>query len=273
MTACLARRDCRRQAARALVAGGADVVAALEKSYEQPGTDRELKRLILRLCGRIGAGPAVAFLRRRRHEDDGDLRLEALKALRRIGISATSEERPGVEAAVERELDQAGELRAELVEIGDDASPLAGALRLEVADAVERALLQLSLIHDAGVIQSARRNLSAVSRERQAYAIELLDAASGMRRRKIRRSMSPAARSRSERAPSGSVPGGSSGWSSSLESPGPGRAHWRTPAARGWRRSSRRCAPPWPMARRWCARAPCGPWASSRPETSPCADR
>ncbi len=175
VTAALARRDCRRQASRALIEGGVEAVTALEDSFEQVVANRELERLIVRLCGRIGTDHAVFFLCRRLDAADCDLRLEVLRALRRIGHAVKPEERPGVEVAVERELDEGHRLLAALTCFAEDASLLAGALRLELADAVERVLLQLALILDADLIQSVLENLFDPSKERQAYAVELLD--------------------------------------------------------------------------------------------------
>ncbi len=177
VTACLARRENRRQAARAIIAGGAEAVPALAESLDLPTATRDLKRLLLRLCGRIDAAASVSLLRRHLEDADGDLRLEVLKALRRVAYAATPEDKPGVDAAVERELDEAGRLQSALQDVADEASPLSGALRLELADAVDRTLLQLALILDAEVIQNARENLSHASKERQAYAVELLDTA------------------------------------------------------------------------------------------------
>ena len=173
VAACLSRRECRREASRALIAGGVETVPVLGEVFSEPSASPELKRLIVRLCGRIASPEAISLLYLQLDTPDGELRLGVLEALRRIGYRATPEEHSRIDRAVERELAEAGGLFALLGEF-DDAL-LAGALRLELEDAVERVLLLLSMTLDPELIQSARENLFHATKERKAYAVELLD--------------------------------------------------------------------------------------------------
>jgi HEAT repeat protein len=163
-------------AANALVSGGESWVSALAAAMEKD-TPRELLSRVVRVLGRISSPSAVAVLCRHLGLPVVSVRQVVLEALAARGYRADAESRPVVlqqlreeardaawKLAVDRDLGSAGAL-----------SLLRGALEGEIGLSRERVFLLLSFVYDPKTISRARDNRSSPSREKRAYALEVLD--------------------------------------------------------------------------------------------------
>lgn len=167
----------RSAAASTLVAAGNAAIPAIAQRLKQSSDDAAIGRL-LRICGRIGGPEAIALVRSSMNDRDEGIREQALSALVNAGDRAPIEQRGAIEAMIRSDAEE-GANELSLREALPEHDPFAlvrSALMTEVERARERVMLALSLITDSAAIERARRHLQSPSRERRAYAAELLDA-------------------------------------------------------------------------------------------------
>ncbi|HEX7420695.1 MAG TPA: cyclic nucleotide-binding domain-containing protein, partial [Thermoanaerobaculia bacterium] len=188
----------RSAAASILVVAGHDALPAIAAQLER-SSDLAATQRLLRICGRIGGEDAVTLVRgflgsvwvlasagtpraearvHTERSDDGRIRGAALSALVNAGYRASSDERGAIESMIRSDADE-GANESSLRDGLPDRDPFVlvrSALSTEVDRARQRVMLALSLIGDAAAIERARRQLESSSRERRAYATELLDA-------------------------------------------------------------------------------------------------
>jgi HEAT repeat protein len=163
-------------AAAALGQGGAAAVDHLDAAFWR-ARHAAVRAQIVRVWGRIGAA-AVAPLVERLRFPDARVRHEVLLALQAGGYRA---ERPEAAARIEeafgRELEDAAWKLAVVRDLGDspETSLVRSALEREVEAARRRVLLLLSFVLDERAIRRAAENLDHESRDRRAYALEMLD--------------------------------------------------------------------------------------------------
>jgi len=176
--AALGDRRLRGAAAAALLSGGADVAEVLAPCLEG-GAAGPVAREAARVLGRVGGARAQDALRAHLDYPDQIVRLEVLEALRLLRYSPApgSGEDVHVRRQLEEELDDAAWTLAVRRDLPPE--PAFAVLRAALARERERSrqaiLLLLSFVHDPVAILRAREGLAQGSREKRAYALEVLD--------------------------------------------------------------------------------------------------
>jgi AAA family ATP:ADP antiporter len=162
-------------AAAALAAGGADAVEELEHGFHR-ARHSVVRSHIVRVWGRLG-GAAVPRLVERLRFPESRVRHDVLVALHACGYRAEGEAAAPVEAALRVEAEDAAWKLAVLRDLGESAETahVRAALATEIAGAQRRLLLLFSFLLDANAIRRAADNLTHESRDRRAYALEMLD--------------------------------------------------------------------------------------------------
>jgi len=176
VAASLADRTVTSAGASALAAGGADALPALDEAFRTAREPRVLAE-VARILGRIGGERAVALLRERAGHPEPRVRRGVLEALRRCGYRAVGADAAALQEAMRREIEDAAWELAALRDVGDSeaVSLLRAALGSEVVETRQRVLLLLSLLYEPTSIQRVRDALAHGTREKRAYALEMLD--------------------------------------------------------------------------------------------------
>jgi HEAT repeat protein len=174
----LGDRRLRGAAVAALVAGGEDVVDVLDPCL-RPGAAAPVAREAARVLGRVRGPRAQEALRAAIAYPDQLVRLEVLESLRLCGYAAPAEsaEAAVVRAQLEEELGDAAWTAAVLRDLpGEDGlAVLRSALVRELDRSRQGVLLLLSFLYDPVALVRAREGLAHRSREKRAYALEVLD--------------------------------------------------------------------------------------------------
>jgi len=189
----LAWPQVRALAASALVAGGQDVLPALQTAVNQNGRSVEVMSLVARICGRIGGEQASELLYKQITYPDERVRTQILLALSRCGYRAgDNEAKAFVEQQIQAEIAQATWLLGAQVSLGEaeqEGQPndvialLNAALDNSLARHRLRLFLWLSFIYDPASVLRVRDLLSPseaslthkVSDQQRAYALEVID--------------------------------------------------------------------------------------------------
>lgn len=158
-----------------LVEDGAKSIDAIETALREDATVPARQRL-LRLAGRIGGERATTILREAMTDRDERIREQALAALVNMRYIANGNDERAIETMIRGDCDEAAAELALHESLPSQYSLVRSALMTEVDRARNRVLLALSLITDPAMIERARRLTESSSRERRAYAAELLDA-------------------------------------------------------------------------------------------------
>jgi AAA family ATP:ADP antiporter len=172
----LAHRAFAGAAAAALGHGGAAAVDDLETAFWKT-RHGAVRAQIVRVWGRIGGPEAIARLLERLRFPEARVRYEVLVALAACRYHAEGEAALRIESALRTEADDTAwklavqrDLRA-----GEDTALVGEALERERRAGQQRVLLLLSFLLDASAIRRASDNLAHESRDRRAYAVEMLD--------------------------------------------------------------------------------------------------
>jgi HEAT repeat protein len=173
----LGDRRLRSAAASALVAGGEGVVDVLAPFLggEAAGP---VAREAARILGRAGGARAQAVLREHIAYPDQLVRLEVLESLRLLGYAAGEQDAGLVRRQLHEELNGAAWSLAALRDLPEDDPSLVdlrAALVGELQRSREAVLLLLSFLYDPVAIVRAREGLVHGSKEKRAYALEVLD--------------------------------------------------------------------------------------------------
>lgn len=174
-------------AAAALVAAGEAVVPTLIESFIGGGRRALLVRLV-RVLGEIGSARGQAFLRAQLGYPDQAVRGEAMDALRRAGYQAAgAAEQATLDALLFEEAEQAAQTLAAWRDLPADGAwrPLNQALEAELRRTRRRVFALLSFRYDREVILRARDNVGHASRDKRAYALEVLDLTLGARHKAL----------------------------------------------------------------------------------------
>ena len=174
----LGDRRFRGAAAAALVLGGPDVVDVVAACLDAAAA-ASVAREAAWVLGRIGGARAQDVLRSHLDYPDQIVRLEVLESLRltRYAPPPDSEESALVRRQLDAEMDDAAWTVGVLRDLPPEP-PLAvlrAALVRELARSRQAILLLLSFLHDPVAILRAREGLAHVSKEKRAYALEVLD--------------------------------------------------------------------------------------------------
>ena len=178
----LGDRRLRGAAAAALVLGGPDVVEVVAPCLDG-SAPAPVAREAARVLGRVGGPRAQDALRAHLGYPHQIVRLEVLESLRlsRYAPAAGGEEAAAVRRQLDAELDGA----AWTLDVRRDLPPepafavLSAALARDVGRSRQAILLLLSFLHDPVAILRAREGLAHASREKRAYALEVLDVTVG----------------------------------------------------------------------------------------------
>ena len=173
----LASPAVRTGAVSALVAGGDSALPAIRDAFSQESRRRETLIRLARICGRIGGDGAGALLREQLDTPDNDVRYHVLASLSLCSYRAQNEQVAAIQQKVRAEIGIAAWLLAALVDIGNGkpVSLLRSALTHELRQNRARVFLLLSFIYESRPILQARDNLTHASKEKRAYALEVLD--------------------------------------------------------------------------------------------------
>jgi len=174
----LGDRRLRGAAAAALVLGGPDVVDVVAPCLGAAAA-ASVAREAAWVLGRIGGTRAQQVLRSHLDYPDQIVRLEVLESLRltRYAPPSDSEEAALVRRRLDAELDDAAWTVGVLRDLPPEPSlaVLRAALFRELARSRQAILLLLSFLHDSVAILRAREGLAHASKEKRAYALEVLD--------------------------------------------------------------------------------------------------
>jgi HEAT repeat protein len=176
ITAKLSSRRHRRVAAATLVASGESALPALDELF-QGGGSPDAKARIAEIVGRIGGSQAISALVSWMDYPNETVRREVFRALRRCGYQTTESDAAEVVDRVRAEVEDATWKLAAVVDLGadPDLELLRSALLGEVNQNRERILLLLSLVYDRESIERAHEHFASESREKRAYALEIID--------------------------------------------------------------------------------------------------
>jgi CRP-like cAMP-binding protein len=165
----------RAAAAQALVSGGEGALPTAAGLLETT-SDPSVARQAAWICGRIAGPRAAAALRPHLDAADAAVRLEVLRALDACAWRADGDAEP-VRSRLLEEVRDAAWSSSVLRDVGQapELAVLRLALELDLQRRREAALLLLSFLHDRTAIHRVRDGLAHPSRERRAYALEVLD--------------------------------------------------------------------------------------------------
>jgi HEAT repeat protein len=173
----LAEARYRSDAARALMEAGEKAGLPLARALVNPATSSVLRLRIAHLTRRLSAFHHREALWHVYESGAGQVRqvaLEALESLRyHVEEGGAEKLLSCVEAEVRESAWKLGILRD--IEGSTALHSLAQSLREEVAQARARVFLLLAFLYDLETVVSARDNLESASREKRAYAAEILE--------------------------------------------------------------------------------------------------
>jgi len=166
----------RSAAAAALAAGGDRVIGYLASAFSRIERD-QTRRSIVRVAGEVGGERALGFLRQQMSAGSPGLRREVLESLARQRYRVADGQGAMVEEQIRAELKDATWKLAALRDL--DEQPAFALLRKALLEDVEqnrqRIFLLLSFVYDSRSLLRAREALDHPSREKRAYALEIVD--------------------------------------------------------------------------------------------------
>ena len=165
-----------QSAANALAAQGSAVIPELDARF-LPDANPVLLRRLVYVYRLIGGEAGADALKRHLAFDDALVRGRVLAALDRIGFVAQGEERATVFALIREEAHEAAWSLAARRDLAGarDLDALNNALDDEARGARRRVLALLSFVNDRVAVHRVSAHLSGESREKRAYAHEVLD--------------------------------------------------------------------------------------------------
>lgn len=164
-------------AVNALAAYDKSIIPDLIRAYENPQLSREGRIRIIRVLARLHIEDVRLWLINHAHEEDELVRYHILDALRAIQYKAEREERAWVEAKLKDEVAEATWALAAIVDLQahEPMAMLHRAVQQEYDLTCRRIFLLLGFIYNRSAIQTAQDNYNHASREKRAYAVEILD--------------------------------------------------------------------------------------------------
>lgn len=168
---------CSGVAAAALIAGGETALPPLEPLLGAQDSPTSTQVHVARIFGAVRGPAAVRALRAHLDHPDEVARAELLAALAACGYRAQGDEAADVMRRLNEEAADAAWKLAVHRDLGDDPklATLREAIEDEVALCQRRVFLLLSFLYDPRAILSARDNVSHASKDKRAYALEVLD--------------------------------------------------------------------------------------------------
>lgn len=176
-----------RSTATAILTVSADSAIPALTAILEAASDLRTSQRALRIAGRIGTPAALALIRQHLASPIDDIREQALRSLVTAEAHATPLEAAAIEAQIRRDAAEATDewrLLAALPETHAMAM-VRSALATEADRARQRIVMSMQLIDGSEGIAQARRQFLSVSREKRAYAGELLEASIPSRLRSV----------------------------------------------------------------------------------------
>ena len=172
---CLDDRALTGSATSALVTGGAAPLSHLTESFHPGVSPRRLQR-IARVLGRRSDAAAAEILFFRIDFPNEIVRHEVLDSLSACAFQAQPNRRATIDECLEREAQDAAAKLAALHAVADtDLQLLRSALESELIRSQDRLTLLLEYIYDREAMELVKENRTHESREKRAYALEVLD--------------------------------------------------------------------------------------------------
>lgn len=164
-------------AGRSLIRMGPPALPYLQAEFEKGQTDLKRLRRAAYVSGRIGGIGAIHFLKDHINIEQPAVRNQVLESLDNTNYKALQQEHSKILDYIKRELEEATlelfisrTLKNEQIGV-----LLVSALEYEVQQTINRLLLLLSFIYNAGTIHKIKENLFLDEKEKKANAIEMLD--------------------------------------------------------------------------------------------------
>jgi ATP:ADP antiporter, AAA family len=167
----------RSDAARALIEAGEKAGLPLARALADPGRPAAVRTRIAQLTGRIPSFAHREALWNAYESGGGRLRQVALEALEALRHQVNEADSASLLSSIEAEVRESAWKLGVLRDVAGQASlqTLSESLREEIARSRARVFLLLSFLYDRKTVVSARDNLESASRERRAYAAEILE--------------------------------------------------------------------------------------------------
>jgi HEAT repeat protein len=167
----------RSDAARALIEAGEKAGLPLARALVDPGRPAAVRTRIAQLTGRIPSFAHREALWNAYESGGGRLRQVALEALEALRHQVNEADSASLLSSIEAEVRESAWKLGVLRDVAGQASlqTLSESLREEIARSRARVFLLLSFLYDRKTVVSARDNLESASRERRAYAAEILE--------------------------------------------------------------------------------------------------
>ncbi len=159
----LSIREARGEAARALAEGGEQALRGIQERFKQAGNDRDARRLMVQIGGRIGGEEASRWLRDLIEDPDEAIRTQALEALNANHFQAGAAERGRFTAQIQAEARCAAEILGMVRDLGEgeEVRLVREALVELLEQGRERVFLLLATVYDRAAVLGARRQLEA----------------------------------------------------------------------------------------------------------------
>jgi hypothetical protein len=173
----LAEPKYRSDAARALSEAGDKASLPLARALLDPARPVALRTRIAQLTRRLPSFKHRDALWQAYESGAGQLRQVALEALGALQYRVKESDAPAVARSIEAEVRESAWKLGVLRDVEGDSSlqSLSGSLREEIAQSRERVFHLLSFLYDRKTVISSRDNLNSSSKERRAYAAEILE--------------------------------------------------------------------------------------------------
>lgn len=167
----------RGTAVSTLVIGGESVLPVLETMFADTSQPAETLMRVARVCGQIGGPAAIEVLQAQLNYPNNDVRDQILASLSRCKFKVDDSQVAPVEQSIRAEAGNILWIFAALADIGQQpvTALLRSALLHEVRQSRARIFLLLSFVYDSRAVFSARDNLDHPSREKRAFALEVLE--------------------------------------------------------------------------------------------------
>lgn len=166
----------RSSAFAALVAGGEDVLGALDWSFDVAGErrDRPAQRRFVRICAQVRGETASEWLLRRVDVPDAEVRLAVLSALALRGHRAPPGEAAQVHERLLAEVAEGASLLGALADL--QGSPVLGSALDHALDGARHRMFHLlAFVRDPEALFRARVSLGSRAAETRARAVDLVD--------------------------------------------------------------------------------------------------
>lgn len=167
----------RSDATRALLESGKVAAPLIAEALVEPNLPGPVRARIARIAGRLESFDRTGELWRAYESTDEHVRQEALRALSARGYSQPEGEPETIVRRIRAEIAEGAWELGLLRDLGADSEfdALRESLTDEVEQNRERVLLLLSFLYDARTMLSARDHLKSSSKEKRAYAAEILE--------------------------------------------------------------------------------------------------